>query len=233
MFTNGSSSALELCCATFTNPGDTVIIENPVCIIIICNLSQEAYAAYISTSNLISMNTCRYFQTYFLAKGVFHDHKLNIVAVSTDDQGIVLEKLKDALRTNANAKLLYLVTTFNNPTSATLTLDRRRELAQLCTEYPDLTVICDDVYQLLHFGVSPPPVMPHFYDKAISIGSFSKILAPGLRYDNKGVLCMSKTLLSLTLSAFYFYFAVAGLAGLDGFMRVQRSLCALPCAGIL
>lgn len=45
----------------------------------------------------------------------------------------------------------------------------------------DIWMLSDDVYQLLYFRDRPPPVMPYLTPKALSFGSFSKIVAPGLR----------------------------------------------------
>ncbi|KAI8927764.1 pyridoxal phosphate-dependent transferase [Entophlyctis helioformis] len=94
--------------------------------------------------------------------------------------------------------MLYLVPTFSNPTGTTLSTDRRRDLAALARDH-DMLIVCDDVYQLLPFTADPIPDRLVSFDSSlasqpsrngspqerfghiISNGSFSKIVAPGLR----------------------------------------------------
>jgi 2-aminoadipate transaminase len=153
MITGGSSQGLDMCCMILTRPGDVALVQSP---------------------------------TYHLALRVLRDHQLDLVPVASDGEGVRLDALeKTLLDCQANgrpAKLLYLVSTFNNPSGVSLSTERREELAVLAQRF-GITVIEDDVYHQLWYD-SPPP--PSVYDLApeacvVRLGSFSKILAPGLR----------------------------------------------------
>lgn len=151
--TNGISKALDLICTLFTKAGDTIFVEEP---------------------------------TYFLALRIFADHRLNIVSVDTDENGLVVESLEERL-TESHPKFLYLIPTFHNPTGATLSQERRDHLVEMARAH-DFLVITDEVYHLLSYtsGAQKPPksfaasIEPDG-ENVISLGSFSKILAPGLR----------------------------------------------------
>jgi len=70
---------------------------------------------------------------------------------------------------------------FQNPTGKTLSSKRRQRLIELAEKY-ELLIIADEAYQLLGYEVTPPPPMAcSASSKVISLGSFSKILGPGLR----------------------------------------------------
>lgn len=119
--------------------------------------------------------------SYFLALRIFADHGLNIVSLPMDDQGLIIEALEQQLSQHAPA-FLYIIPTFHNPSSVTLTADRRNRLAQLSRQH-DLVIVADEVYHLLSYAAAPPPPLAsHIEDSpVISLGSFSKIVAPGLR----------------------------------------------------
>lgn len=120
--------------------------------------------------------------SYFLALRIFNDHHLNIVGLPMDADGLIPEALEEEL-TRHRPVFLYSVPTFHNPSSVTLAAERRQELVALSREY-DFFIIADEVYHLLNYaGVPPPPPMASYIDsnRVISLGSFSKILAPGLR----------------------------------------------------
>ncbi len=119
--------------------------------------------------------------TYFLALRIFADHGLRVRGLPTDQDGLIMEELEGALK-KERPKLLYTVPTFQNPAGCTLSLERRERLAELSAEY-DFLVAADEVYHLLYYQEPPPPPMAQWIDNEhiISIGSFSKILAPGLR----------------------------------------------------
>jgi DNA-binding transcriptional MocR family regulator len=70
---------------------------------------------------------------------------------------------------------------FQNPTGKTLSSTRRQRLIELAEKY-EFLVIADEAYQLLGYELSPPPPMAcSASPRVISLGSFSKILGPGLR----------------------------------------------------
>ena len=121
--------------------------------------------------------------TYFLALRIFADHHLNVISIDTDENGLVIESLEEKLA-EFHPKLLYLIPTFHNPTGTTMQRERRERLVQLAKEH-DFMIVADEVYHLLSYTQIPPKSFAAYIDadteNVISLGSFSKILAPGLR----------------------------------------------------
>lgn len=124
--------------------------------------------------------------SYFLAINTFRDFRLNVESAATDAEGLDVDALERKLRATPSAlwpKFIYTVTTFNNPGGYTLSDARRRKLVDLSEEFGFL-ILADEVYQLLGFGTEKPPPHMYSYDRkstVVSMGSFSKILAPALR----------------------------------------------------
>ena len=119
--------------------------------------------------------------TFFLILGLFRDYDLEIVSIPLDDGGINIDVLEEKL-IQYQPKFLYTIPTFQNPTSINLSLERRQKIMALSEQY-DFLIVADEVYHLLNYTVVPPPSFASFLDseRVFSIGSFSKILAPGLR----------------------------------------------------
>jgi 2-aminoadipate transaminase len=119
--------------------------------------------------------------SYFLALRIFQDHQLKVVPVPVDEDGLIVEAVEDALRSHRPA-LLYTIPTFQNPSGYTLSEGRRARLAQL-SRAENFLIVADEVYHLLHFGGSLPRAFAAYAGEGniVSLGSFSKILAPGLR----------------------------------------------------
>jgi DNA-binding transcriptional MocR family regulator len=119
--------------------------------------------------------------TYSLALGIFADHGLNVVGLPMDENGLIIEALEEALA-HQTPVFLYTIPTFHNPTGSTLSATRRKKLVQLSRDH-NFLIAADEVYQLLAYTGAPPSPMAKYTDVAtvISLGSFSKILAPGLR----------------------------------------------------
>lgn len=119
--------------------------------------------------------------TYFLALDVFRDHRLNVVGIPVDDDGLRVDALREAL-TRHRAAFLYTIPSFQNPSGATMSAERRAQLLALSREHA-LLIVADEVYQLLDFGSAPPAPLATCAgaDHVLSLGSFSKICAPGLR----------------------------------------------------
>lgn len=148
--TAGASQGIDLATTIFAGSGDTVFVEEP---------------------------------TYYLIGRIFLDHGLNVVGVPTDRDGLDVDALDLMLQDGHRPRLLYVIPTYQNPTGATLTPQRRHRLIQLAQRY-GFTILADEVYQLLHYGPPPPPPLATMDDTdhgcVISLGSFSKILAPGV-----------------------------------------------------
>ncbi len=119
--------------------------------------------------------------SYFLAFRIFEDHGLKIVSVPTDQDGMDIDALEQALTRN-RPKLLYTIPSYQNPGGQTLSAERRQRLVALSREH-GFTIIADEVYQLLWYRQPPPPALGTLTGEGavLSLGSFSKIMAPGLR----------------------------------------------------
>ena len=119
--------------------------------------------------------------TYSLALGIFTDHRLNVVGLPMDEDGLIIETLEEELA-HQTPVFIYTIPTFHNPTGHTLSAARREKLVQLSREY-NFLIVADEVYQLLAYTGMPPAPMAKYTKAAtvLSLGSFSKILAPGLR----------------------------------------------------
>jgi 2-aminoadipate transaminase len=124
--------------------------------------------------------------TYHDALHVFGDHGLDLRPVPIDGDGMIVEALAEQLtslqREGKPPRLLYTIPNFQNPSGVTLTAARREAILELAREHGFL-VVEDDVYRDLVFEGEVPP---SFYvlsggQGVLRIGSFSKIVAPGLR----------------------------------------------------
>jgi len=154
--TAGNSQALDLVCTRFTKAGDTVFVEEP---------------------------------SYFLAFQILRDHGLRLVSIPTDEHGLIVDQLEAQLQQH-RPRLVYTIPSFHNPGGQTLSLQRRERLLQL-SEQHDFLIVADEVYQLLYFNEPPPLAFGCMAElqassrggkgTVLSLGSFSKILAPGLR----------------------------------------------------
>jgi 2-aminoadipate transaminase len=119
--------------------------------------------------------------TYFLALKIFADHKLNIVGIPMDENGLIVEALEEKLAKH-KPKFLYMIPIHHNPAGITLSEARRTRIMELAPQR-NFLILADEVYQLLSYGDHiPQSFAAHIQIKnIISLGSFSKILAPGLR----------------------------------------------------
>ncbi|MEM9952414.1 MAG: PLP-dependent aminotransferase family protein [Chloroflexota bacterium] len=118
--------------------------------------------------------------SYLGAISAFNAYEPDYVAVETDDKGIIPDALEAVLKEHT-IKLIYLVPTFQNPTGRTLSLERRKRIAELIQEH-DVLLLEDDPYSALRYsGTALPPIQQFAPDHVIYSSTFSKILAPGLR----------------------------------------------------
>ena len=163
--TPGNSGGLALVARTLTRPGDAVLIEDP---------------------------------SYFLAHQIFRDMHLDMVPLRQHPRGCAdstldIEYMREVLSRgpsmpNGRApKLLYLVPSGNNPTGRSMGDRDRAALVRICSE-AGVRIVADDVYELLQWRMAdaPRPLRWHAKqigaaDTVISLGSWSKLLGPGLR----------------------------------------------------
>ena len=153
MVVAGSTHAVDMLARLYVRPGGVVLVEAP---------------------------------TYVDALHIFRDHHIELRSIPMDDDGLIpgeLERQLAGLRASGILPaMLYTVPTFHNPTGRTLPEARRLEVIKLARYY-GLLIVEDDVYRDLCFEGKVPP---SFYalangQQVVSIGSFSKTLAPGLR----------------------------------------------------
>ena len=151
--TTGGQQAIDLVCKTLIDPGDVIICEAP---------------------------------TYPGALSVFSSYQADVVQVECDEDGMQVEALERLLgelrKEGRRPKFVYSVPSFQNPSGVTMSLQRRQRLVELARA-EELLVVEDNPYGLLRYGGEP---MPPLYqldggDFVVYIGTFSKILSPGIR----------------------------------------------------
>ena len=153
MLCAGAAQGLETVARLFAHPGDVVLVEAP---------------------------------TYHEAIATLRDHPLELRQVPVDEHGLIIEALAEMLEglsvIGQRIAFLYTIPTFQNPAGVTLTVQRREALVKLAAEY-QLLLVEDDVYRdLCYEGRVPSSLFELAGGRGvIRLGSFSKILAPGLR----------------------------------------------------
>ncbi|MGR4000383.1 MAG: PLP-dependent aminotransferase family protein [Alphaproteobacteria bacterium] len=154
LITYGAKNALDLALRVFAEPGDRVIVTRP---------------------------------TYMTAIQVMRTHQVAFLDIGQDEEGFLTDELEDKLkRLQANGepmpKLLFDIPDFHNPTGITTSLRRRQKMVELAHEYSFL-ILEDDPYRRVRFEGEPvaPIKALDSEDVVITLGTVSKILAPGLR----------------------------------------------------
>ncbi|HEX6229358.1 MAG TPA: PLP-dependent aminotransferase family protein [Solirubrobacterales bacterium] len=151
--TTGGQQAIDLICKTLVDPGDVIVCEAP---------------------------------TYPGAVPVFCSYQAEVVQIECDAEGMRIDLMEDALERlegeGRRPKFVYSVPNFQNPAGVTLSLERRRRLVELARSR-ELLVVEDNPYGLLRFGGDPLPPLYQLDggDFVIYVGTFSKILSPGIR----------------------------------------------------
>ncbi len=112
----------------------------------------------------------------------FKSNEVNLVGVEMEDDGINIQKLEHAIKNNPKTKVLYLIPNFQNPSGITMSLEKRKYIYDICVKN-NILIIEDNPYGELRFAGEDVPNIKSFDTQGIVIycGSFSKILAPGLR----------------------------------------------------
>ena len=112
----------------------------------------------------------------------FRSYNAELFGVPMEEDGLDTEKLEEILKANKNIKLLYTISTFQNPSGITSSLEKRKKILELADKY-DFLIYEDNPYGELRFSGEEVPTLKSL-DKSgrvIYFGSFSKILAPGMR----------------------------------------------------
>ncbi|PWW44423.1 PLP-dependent aminotransferase family protein [Melaminivora alkalimesophila] len=120
--------------------------------------------------------------TYLGALQAFTPMEPRIEAVASDDEGILVDDLAAKVGSGGTrARFLYVLPNFQNPTGRTMTEARRQQLVERAAEL-GLPILEDNPYGELWFDQPPPkPLTARNPEGGIYMGSFSKVLAPGLR----------------------------------------------------
>ncbi|MBA3946873.1 MAG: PLP-dependent aminotransferase family protein [Herpetosiphonaceae bacterium] len=149
----GSSQILALLPEVLVDPGDVVIIEGP---------------------------------SFLGAVRRFEQVGARLITIPTDAQGMDVDALEDSLaslaREGIRPKFIYAIPTFHNPTGVTMPLERRKRLVALGAEYGVL-IVEDDAYGDLRFVGETLPSLAALDTEGwvLRVGTYSKILAPGVR----------------------------------------------------
>ncbi len=154
LLTNGSAGAIDLVCRAYLSPGDTVITERP---------------------------------TFSGSVRTFKGHQANVVTVPIDGEGmrtdLLEDRIQEAEKSGVRVKLIYTIATFHNPAGITMSEDRRNELLRIAAKH-QILIVDDEAYSELRFPETSLPkdlsTMSECHG-VISVGTFSKIIATGLR----------------------------------------------------
>ncbi|HHW09995.1 MAG TPA: PLP-dependent aminotransferase family protein [Firmicutes bacterium] len=119
--------------------------------------------------------------TYLAAIQIFKMYGANIVAVPGDERGMDLEALAEAAAAH-RAKMVYIISNFQNPSGITWSLEKRQQLAALADEL-GFIIVEDDPYGRLRYSGSSEPAVSGLnrLKRSLYLGSFSKVVSPGLR----------------------------------------------------
>jgi len=153
LVTTGGQQVIDLVCRALIDPGDVILAEGP---------------------------------TYPGAVPVFGSYQADVVQIELDDDGMRVDLLEAQLdrlaREGRRPKFIYTVPSFHNPAGVTMSLERRRTLVRLAAER-ELLVLEDNPYGLLRYEGEPLPTLFDLDggEYVIYLGTFSKILSPGLR----------------------------------------------------
>ncbi len=109
-------------------------------------------------------------------------YNTNLVGIDLDEDGVNLDQLEQALKTEKNVKIFYTIPTFQNPSGITAPLEKRKAVYELCKKYGVL-ILEDNPYGALRFEGEDVPTIKSLDEDGIVIyaGSFSKVLSPGIR----------------------------------------------------
>lgn len=120
--------------------------------------------------------------TFLGALIAFAPSQPRYATVPVDGDGMQTERLAEVLRENPRARMIYTVPDFQNPTGVTLSLERRKHLIALANAH-DLIVLEDTPYRQIRFSGQSLPTLKSLdtEGRVIHLGSFSKVLVPGMR----------------------------------------------------
>jgi len=109
-----------------------------------------------------------------------------MIAIDLDDKGMDVDSLEERIRNfmanGTKPKFIYVIPTFQNPAGTTMVLDRRKQLLEISKRY-EIPIVEDNPYGQLRYDGDPVPSIKSMDDdgNVIYLGTFSKVMAPGLR----------------------------------------------------
>ena len=133
------------------------------------------------------------------AMNAFRSFGARLVGVPMDSDGMNIEALEKAIASNSNVKVIYTIPTFQNPMGVTMSLEKRKAVYEIAKKN-NLIIIEDNPYGELTFDGTKLPTIKSMDTEGIVVysGSFSKILAPGLRI---GFMCADKSIVQKAVVA--------------------------------
>ena len=153
VITSGSQQGLDLVSKVLLNPGDIVIVELP---------------------------------SYLAALNAFRSYGGEMRGISMDDEGVEVDILEETLtqlkKEGKKVKFIYTISNFQNPAGVTMSLPRRKRVLEIARKF-EVFILEDNPYDKLRFEGEPLPSIYSLDNEGyvISLGTFSKILCPGLR----------------------------------------------------
>lgn len=112
----------------------------------------------------------------------FRSYNAKLVGVKIDDDGMNIEELEKALQTHKNARFIYTIPNFQNPSGITMSLEKRKKMYELAKKY-NVLILEDNPYGDLRYSGEYIPCIKSFDDDGIVLyaGSMSKVISPGIR----------------------------------------------------
>ncbi len=112
----------------------------------------------------------------------FRSYQAKLVGIPMDTDGMNMEALENALKTEKNVKFIYTIPNFQNPSGITMSLEKRKRLYALAKQY-GVMILEDNPYGDLRYAGEPLPAIKSFDEDGIVLyaGSFSKVISPGMR----------------------------------------------------
>jgi len=187
--TLGKTSLREKIAVLMAREGVEATIDN----IIVTTGSQQG----ITLSTMLFLNPGDVVVTenpsYLGALAAFDPYETKYVGVNGDEDGMYMDELEIVLKNTPKAKMIYVIPNFQNPTGRTWSLEKRKQLLDVANRY-DLIILEDNAYGEIRFEDEKIPSIKSFdtEGRVIYLGSFSKILSPGLRV---AWACVDKDLL--------------------------------------